>query len=88
MQLLVFFLMTFYLVVASCLFAQWLELIRQDIYLKLDQRFLAKMVLVTATVLWPFILPFSYLELLSKVKRNKENIGIVINQTNPILEQK
>lgn len=88
MQLFLFFLMTFYLVVASCLYTQWLELIRQDVHIRLDQRFLAKAVLFIATVFWPFVLPFSYLELLLKTKRNKENIGILINQTNTIFEQK
>lgn len=85
--ILVLFLTAFYFVIASCLFTQWLELIQQDVCMTRDQRFLSKVLLITATIIWPLVLPFAYIELLLKSKRNRD-IEIILNQTNAVLERK
>lgn len=69
-----------YLVMACCLFTQWFDLIQQSGCMTLEQRLLSRVFLILVTIFWPLVVPFAYLELLLKTKKNREIIGIVLDQ--------
>jgi hypothetical protein len=69
MQVLIYGLLAFYAVVMPMLFTNWYRLYRQSAGMSLNQRQISRIVIMVATLLWPIVLPMSYLELLKKVKR-------------------
>ena len=71
---------TIYLVIACCLFALWLDLIQQGGYLPLSQQIFSRLFLIFATLLWPLVVPFAYIELLLKSKTNRKIIGLLLDQ--------
>jgi hypothetical protein len=72
-SLFVLVLLTFYLVVAFRLCLTWLEFIRQDTPAPTEM-FLSWVVLGVATVLWPLVIPFAYLQVLqSKLEKKTAN---------------
>lgn len=73
----------FYFGIAFCLLSQWLDLIQKD-NSRDAKKFLSKLLLVLATLLWPLVVPLAYIELLLNYKRNKAIIELVANQ---ILEE-
>lgn len=81
LQILLLCATTIYLVIACCLFALWLDLIQQDHgYMSLSQQIFSKIFLISATILWPLVVPFAYLELLLKSKNNRKVIGLLLDQ--------
>ena len=70
MELLPVALVVVYLLMASCFFYSWLKLFKQDTNLSSDERLLSQIVLVIATILWPVVVPITYLELLKKNDKN------------------
>lgn len=71
MELLFSCIAIFYLLMALRFFSVWLKFIQRDPSLSSRPRQLY-LCLVVLTILWPLIVPFAYLELLSKSE--KENI--------------
>lgn len=71
----------FYLVLAYCFFNQWLDFILNDEEMASQQRFLSSWFLVIATVLWPIVVPFAYLELLKFHKKHKRIINLLMNSS-------
>ncbi|MBE9031122.1 hypothetical protein IQ266_15415 [filamentous cyanobacterium LEGE 11480] len=69
MQLLTFSLLALYTVVMPLLFSNWYGLYLNEPGMNASQRQTSRIVLMLATLLWPIVLPMSYLELLKKVKR-------------------
>jgi hypothetical protein len=69
MQALLLFPGVFYLVMMPILLTSWLGFFQQDADMSEEEKRLSLIVLVIATLLWPIVLPFAYLELLSKFKR-------------------
>ncbi|KAM3093262.1 hypothetical protein ACKFKG_19840 [Phormidesmis sp. 146-35] len=69
MQTLLFFLGVFYLGMMPILFIGWLGFFRQDADMSKEEKQVSLIVLTIATLLWPIVLPFAYLELLGKFKR-------------------
>ncbi len=69
MQALIYGLLAFYAIVMPMLFTNWYGLYCQDAGMSLNQRQTSRIVIMLATLLWPIVLPMSYLELLKKVKR-------------------
>lgn len=65
---------TFYIAIAACLFTQWAEIMQQGIR-KRSQLISLRIFLAIITILWPLIVPFAYLELLIKIKKDKEKIS-------------
>jgi uncharacterized membrane protein YciS (DUF1049 family) len=63
------FLITFYLLVMPILLGQWLNAFIKDKKMSVGQRRLSLAVLVIATLGWPIVLPFIYLELLSTAQK-------------------
>ncbi|GET42906.1 hypothetical protein [Microseira wollei] len=56
----------YYLLIARAFFTTWLSVFQQDTQLTSEEKFLAIVILILSTVLWPFVLPLAYLELLRK----------------------
>jgi hypothetical protein len=69
MQVLIYGLLAFYTVMMPMLFTNWYGLYSQEAGMSLNQRQTSRIVIMVATLLWPIVLPMSYLELLKKVKR-------------------
>lgn len=56
----------YYLLIARSFFTTWLAVFQQDTQLNSEEKFLAIVILILSTVLWPVVLPLAYLELISK----------------------
>jgi len=79
LQMILFFLAFTYVAIAACLFKQWLIMFQQEHGTRLQQR-LSIALLVIAIILWPIVVPFAYLELLSKSKKDKEITKLMLEQ--------
>lgn len=60
----------FYLLVMPILFSAWITFFRRDEEMSDEERKTSWFVIAIATMLWPIVLPFAYLELLGKLKRS------------------
>jgi hypothetical protein len=69
MQVLIYGIIALYIVMLPVLFFNWYGLYQNDSDMTESERQISRIVLVIATAIWPIVLPLSYLELLSKVKR-------------------
>jgi|GEM_PF-5415678 len=66
-----FTLFVFYLVISLRLVTVWLTFSRQDSSSSLEEGLLSRILLGMATILWPVIVPFAYLQLLkAKLEEN------------------
>lgn len=71
MQIVFFLLAAIYLIVMPILFVNWLGFFRYDAEtLTGDEKQVSLSVIAIATLLWPLVLPFAYLELLDKFRRS------------------
>jgi hypothetical protein len=70
------FLTTFYILVMPLLLLQWLNAFLRDAEMSATQRQLSFGVLVIATIAWPIVLPFVYLELLSNAQKATRQIKL------------
>lgn len=73
---------TVYLVMTICFFKEWLSFLREDEESKLEQPIFHTVILIMASLLWPLIVPFAYLELLNFHKKHRELIDTLINISN------
>ena len=71
----------FYLMMACCFFVQWLDFFVDDQEMTPGQRNFSMIILVGATILWPIVVPFAYLELLKFQKKHKQVIDCLISLT-------
>jgi hypothetical protein len=69
MQTMFYGLMTCYCLMMPILFVNWYSMHAQDANMSRTERRGSLLVLTLATLLWPVVLPLTYIELLSKVKR-------------------
>ena len=58
-----------YLTSAFYFFTIWLSFLKRDIDLSLEDKQSSLLILVVATILWPFVVPMAYIELISKRKK-------------------
>jgi nitrate reductase NapE component len=58
----------FYVVMLPILFSRWLDFMQNDDSLSSNEKFSSWVLLVIATILWPIVVPISYLELLDARK--------------------
>lgn len=84
MQVLIYGLLAFYAVMMPMLFTNWYGLYSQEAGMSLNQRQTSRIVIMVATLLWPIVLPMSYLELLKKVKRYERQSRV--SATNFVME--
>jgi hypothetical protein len=68
----------FYLLLAVIFFKEWLHFFSEDQEISSQERWVSRIILVIATVMWPIVVPFAYLELLKFHKRHKEIIELLI----------
>lgn len=67
-----------------CFFCQWLEFFLEDEDINyMKPRLFSSVILVIATIFWPIVVPFAYLELLKFQKKHKDIIDLLINMSNP-----
>ncbi|WP_044210924.1 hypothetical protein [Coleofasciculus chthonoplastes] len=59
-------LILFYLVMLLLFFTRWLGFLQREENLSPQTRFHSLMFLLTAAILWPLVVPISYLELLER----------------------
>jgi uncharacterized membrane protein len=69
MQTILYGLFVCYLLVMPVLFVNWFGMFQQDTEATGVERQMSWIVLVLATLAWPVVLPFTYVELLAKVRR-------------------
>ncbi len=74
LQILLISLTIFYLVIAFCVYTQWLKIMQRDVCIK-SQILVYKLFLMIATILWPIVVPLAYLELISKVDEPLDEIS-------------
>jgi hypothetical protein len=71
-----------YVVMTICFFKEWLFFLQEDEESNLKQPVLQMVILVMASILWPVIVPFAYLELLNFHKKHREAIDMLIEMSN------
>ena len=83
MKLLLICVSAFYSLIALRLFSAWLKVLQRDASLSSQQRQLY-LRLIVITILWPLIVPFAYLELLSKAENESadETDAVLESSTN------
>lgn len=72
MTLLVVVLVSVYLLFARYFFKIWLRFFERDTEMTLEERRLSWVVLLIGTLVWPLVVPISYLTLLEKKLKNQE----------------
>lgn len=78
MELLQTALVIAYLLITSYFFINWLEFFNQTPSSSVEDRFLSVVVLVIATILWPFVIPISYLEFFQAGKSQFKVMPVVL----------
>jgi Na+/H+ antiporter NhaC len=58
----------FYLIMLPIFFGRWLDFMKHDDSLSSNEKFSSWVILIIATILWPIVVPISYLELLDARK--------------------
>lgn len=69
MQCLLMTLVFTYVLVSLYFFKTWIFFFRQEVSLSSEDILLSKIVLVTASILWPIVVPISYIKLIKKQVR-------------------
>lgn len=75
MQPLLLFFVAFYILLMPILFVNWLRFFRGDLDLTKSEKRLSRLAIAIAAVLWPFVVPFAYLELLGKIQRSEHSLS-------------
>jgi hypothetical protein len=57
-----------YLFVTSYFFINWLKFFNRSPSLSIEDRFLSVVILIIATLLWPFVVPISFIDELLKAR--------------------
>ncbi len=60
----------FYCLLMPILFMNWLGLFQEDTELTQKEKQLSMGAIAIATILWPIVIPFAYLELLGKFQKS------------------
>lgn len=67
-----------YLLITSYFFINWLKFFNQTPSSSVEDRFLSVVVLSIATILWPFVIPISYLEFFKAGKYQLKVMPVVL----------
>lgn len=81
MKILLLLLVAFYTYISIRLFSSWMRFLLSDTDLTLGWTYLSVVIIITASLFWPLIVPFAYLELLRKIQQSKEAIETVDEST-------
>ncbi|QLE58856.1 hypothetical protein FD725_27150 [Nostoc sp. TCL26-01] len=71
----------FYIVMAYLLCKKWIFFFLHDEEMSPSDRSISRIILAIATLLWPIVVPFAYLELLSFNIKHKKDIDLLRNPT-------
>ena len=71
-----------YFVMTICFFKEWLFFLNEDEESKSDKTILQVILLIMASVLWPLVVPFAYLELLGFHKKHREVFDMLLDMSN------
>lgn len=72
---------TVYLLMMVCFFRKWLFFLQSDEQSNLEQPIFNGVFLILASIFWPLIVPFAYLELLNFHQKHREAIDMLINMS-------
>lgn len=75
----IYLLFGFYILIALLLLKEWIVFFDTDKEMSGQMRFFSQIILILATILWPFIVPFAYRELLKFHQKHREIIRLLIN---------
>lgn len=78
----IYLILVFYILLACFFFGEWLGFFLDDKEMTLRMRWFSCVILAFATIFWPIVVPFAYLELLKFHKKNKEVIDLLIELSN------
>ncbi|GAA6623338.1 hypothetical protein [Scytonema sp. NUACC26] len=78
----------FYFIMAFSFFQKWLDFFIADAEMTSDDRFFSMILLLVATVFWPVIVPFAYLEVLKFHQKHKEVIDSLLASSKSRLQDK
>lgn len=70
----------FYIVTGYFLFKKWLSFFMQDEEMSSQERLFSGVVLIIATIFWPIVTPFAYLELLNFHLKHRKEIQSLRNK--------
>ncbi|MUG96235.1 hypothetical protein F7734_29400 [Scytonema sp. UIC 10036] len=78
----------FYFTMAFSFFQKWLNFFIADAEMTSDDRMFSIIILVIATVFWPIVVPFAYLEVLKFHQKHKEVINSLLTSSPSSLQDK
>ncbi|KAF3885849.1 MULTISPECIES: hypothetical protein [Nostocales] len=78
----------FYVFMAFSFFQKWLDFFIADAEMTSEERVFSTIILVMATVFWPIVVPFAYLEVLKFHQKHKEVIDSLLASSNSRLQDK
>ncbi|MGB5963165.1 MAG: hypothetical protein WBG73_21185 [Coleofasciculaceae cyanobacterium] len=73
MIIIILILILFYLAILQRVFKVWLKFFQQDSDISLEEKRLSWFILIVGAILWPLVVPISYLGLLEK-KLEQQNL--------------
>lgn len=74
MSMLIVGLITIYTLIGVSLFNCWYNAFRRDRSMNDEDLRISKLVLVIATLVWPLVVPFSYLELMQTQSKKQKGL--------------
>jgi hypothetical protein len=78
----IYLILIFYILLACFFLREWLGFFLDDKEMTPKMRWLCGVILAIATILWPIVVPFAYLELLKFHQKNKEVINLLLELSN------
>jgi hypothetical protein len=78
----IYLILLFYILFACFLFGEWLGFFLDDKEMTSKMRWFSCVILTIATICWPIVVPFAYVELLKFHKKNKEVISLLMELSN------
>ncbi len=78
----IYLILVFYILLACFFFGEWLGFFVDDKEMTSRMRWISGVILAVATIFWPIVVPFAYLELLKFHKKNKEVINLLLELSN------
>lgn len=75
----IYLLLGFYILIALLILKEWIIFLDTDKEMSSQMRLFSQIVLIFAIILWPFVVPFAYLELLKFHQKHRQIIITLIS---------
>ena len=91
MSIIIFILVLFYVAILQRVFKVWLKFFQQDSDISPEEKRLSWFILIIGAILWPLVVPISYLGLLERkleqhnLETNDNNLNYYAKNTLPII---